>query len=104
MKEGQHAGCVALKGHADLICELKRMYVRPAFRGQGAGRALVRILIEEARRAGFERMILDSHISMKIAHEIYQTFGFKKVRAPDDFREKLKPIVVFMECELFEKD
>ena len=104
MQDGQPAGCVALKGQDDLICELKRMYVRPAFRGQGVGQALVRTLTEEARQAGFERMILDSHISMKKAHEIYQTFGFKKVRPPDDFPEKFKSIVVFMECELFEKD
>ena len=104
MQDGQPAGCVALNGHDDLICELKRMYVRPAFRGQGIGRALVRILTEEARRAGFERMLLSSHISMKKAHEIYQTFGFKKVGPPDDFPEKFKSSVVFMECELLEKD
>lgn len=102
MQDGQPAGCIALKGHDDLICELKRMYIRPAFRGQGIARSLVRRLTEEARRAGFERMILDSHISMKKAHEIYQTFGFKKVRPPDVFPEKFKSFVVFMECELFE--
>ena len=104
MQNEQPAGCIALKGHDDLICELKRMYVRPAFRGQGIGRALVRTLTEEARLAGFERMILDSHISMKKAHEIYQAFGFKKVSPPDDFPEKFKSIVVFMECELIERD
>ena len=76
------------------------MYVRPAFRGQGIGRALVRKLTEEARRAGFERMILDSHISMIKAHGVYETFGFKKVGAPDAFPEEFKSIVVFMECEL----
>ena len=46
MQDGQPAGCVALKGHNDLICELKRMYVRPTFRGQSIGRALVKTLTE----------------------------------------------------------
>ena len=103
MQDGQPAGCVALISHDALSCELKRMYVRPVFRGQGIGWELVRALIEEARQAGYDRIVLDSHISMEKAHGIYQAFGFKKVRTPDDFPELFKPVVVFMECELVEK-
>ena len=58
------------------------------------------MLVEYARQSGYQRIVLDSHISMKKAHAIYQEIGFRLVSAPDDFPEELKPIVVFMECGL----
>jgi GNAT superfamily N-acetyltransferase len=100
MQDGQPAGCVCLKGHDAITSELKRLYVRPTFRGQNIGQQLVKILVEEARQSGYQRIVLDSHISMKKAHAIYQEVGFRLVSAPDDFPENLKPIVVFMECDL----
>jgi len=102
MQDEQPAGCVALRGHDVLTCELKRLYVHPAYRGKGIGRELVRTLIENARQAGYARIVLDSHISMIKAHEIYQAIGFQKVKAPDDFPEVHKPYVVFMEYELID--
>ncbi len=45
-------------------------------------------------------MLLDSHISMKKAHAIYKAVGFRKVKTPDDFPEHLKPVAVFMGCDL----
>ena len=95
--DGRPAGCVALKGHDGGTGELKRLYVRPTFRGQAIGQRLVRALIAEARAAGYRRLVLDSHISMTRAHEIYLAAGFRKVATPADFPETLKPIVVFME-------
>jgi GNAT superfamily N-acetyltransferase len=103
MQDGQPAGCVCLKAHDATNSELKRLYVRPTFRGQNIGQQLVEMLIEEARQSGYQRIVLDSHISMKKAHAIYQEVGFRLVSAPDDFPENLKPIVVFMECDLFVK-
>jgi GNAT superfamily N-acetyltransferase len=100
MQDGQPAGCVCLKRHDAATSELKRLYVRPTFRGQNIGQQLVKMLIEEARQSGYQRIVLDSHISMKKAHAIYQELGFRLVSAPDDFPEDLKPIVVFMECDL----
>ena len=44
--------------------------------------------------------MLDSHIEMKKAHALYQTVGFRLVETPDDFPKHLKPVVVFMECDL----
>jgi putative acetyltransferase len=99
-QDRQPAGCVALKGRDATTGELKRLYVRPAFRGQKIGRQLVAVLVEKARKIGYQRLILDSHISMKAAHAIYQAAGFHKVDTPRDFLESLKPIVVFMEMSL----
>jgi GNAT superfamily N-acetyltransferase len=94
------AGCVALRPHGGGTCELKRLYVRPAFRGLRVGWLLVERLLEDARQSGYGRMVLDSHRSMRKAHEIYAAHGFKTVDPPDDFPESLKPVVVFMECDL----
>ena len=103
LQDGQPAGCVAFVGHDAQTCELKRMYVRPSFRGQGIGKELVKVLLEDARQAGFERMVLDSFTSMKAAHAIYRGFGFQEMTAPEEFPDELKPYVVFMECTLSEK-
>ncbi len=99
-QDGQPAGCIALKGHDATTGELKRLYVRPAFRGRNIGRQLVAALIAEARKYGYQRLILDSHISMTKAHEIYMAAGFRKVNTPSDFPEVLKPIAVFMELAI----
>ena len=97
-RESAHlAGCVAIKPHDKRVCELKRLYVRPAFRGRRLGERLVRLAIDEARTIGYERMILDSHISMRSAHSIYQSLGFGIVDAPADFPDRFKQVVVFME-------
>jgi putative acetyltransferase len=96
----QPAGCICLKGHDATTCELKRLYVRPAFRGLKIGWQLVNLLVDEARQAGYQRMVLDSHIEMKKAHTLYQAMGFQIVETPEDFPEHLKSTVVFMECDL----
>ncbi len=100
MHDGQPAGCVCLKPHDAGTCELKRLYVRPTVRGLRVGWRLVNALVDEARRAGYSRMVLDSHITMKKAHAIYQAVGFRIMSTPDDFPEALRPFVIFMECNL----
>jgi len=97
MQDGRPAGCVALKPHDPTTGELKRLYVRADFRGKTLGRQLVAALIAEARRFGYRRVILDSHVSMTKAHEIYRAAGFRDVDAPKDFPEAFRPVVVFME-------
>jgi carbonic anhydrase len=98
--DGRLAGCVALKPHSAQVCELKRFYVRPEFRGRGVGEQLARHALSEARAVGYERIVLDSHISMKSAHAIYRALGFRLVDAPKDFPERFRPVVVFMEMDL----
>jgi GNAT superfamily N-acetyltransferase len=98
--DGEPAGCVALKPHDARTCELKRLYVRPGFRGLDLGRSLVAALVREARGMECERMVLDSHVSMQAAHRLYEDVGFERVGAPADFPDELRPLVVFMELDL----
>ena len=78
---GEAIGCAALRKWEPDACEMKRLYVRPAFRGKGAGRELVRSLIADARSIGYKKMLLDTLPSMKESHRLYRTLGFREISA-----------------------
>jgi len=69
-------GCIAFKPVGNNCCEIKRLYVRPQFRGQNFGRVLVTKLIDEARQVGYATMRLDTLSSLVAAISLYQELGF----------------------------
>jgi len=79
--DGELAGCIALRPLAQGIGEVKRLYVRPAFRGRGIGSALVRELLRAALEIGYRRLRLDTLAFMREAGALYRAFGFVEIPA-----------------------
>ncbi len=101
-EDSQAAGIACLKRIREGMGEVKRMYVRPEFRGQGIGRVLLEALVAEARQIGYQTVRLDSTRFMKAAHSLYRSAGFQEIEPypeseiPPEFHRHW----VFMEKQL----
>jgi ribosomal protein S18 acetylase RimI-like enzyme len=91
------AGCAAIRALDAQTCELKRMYVRDAFRGRGLGELLLRELVGTARKRGFRRMRLDTLPKMTAAQALYRKLGFEAI-AP--YYDNPIPGAVYLEAKL----
>lgn len=82
--DGEPVGCIGLRRIDDKNCELKRMYVKPDFRGRRIGHELLGMLIEEAKKIGYDKMLLDTLPFLKRALKMYQDFGFETIERYND--------------------
>jgi putative acetyltransferase len=94
------AGCAGIRKIGDGICELKRMYVRPPFRGLKLGRRLALLLIDEAMRIGYTKMRLDTTATMVEAIGLYRSLGFRTI---EPYYDNPVPGAMFMELDIHEK-
>lgn len=92
------AGCVAMRKLEDSVCEMKRLYVRPEFRGKGLGNNLIEKLIDDAHSIGYRVMRLDTYPpNMEKAVRLYESHGFKPIPA---YYNNPHEDVLFMELVL----
>ena len=81
--DGELAGCGAFRPLADVdyanACEMKRLYVRRAFRRFGLGRLITQALIDQATQAGYSAMLLDTLDDMEAARGLYEALGFEEI-------------------------
>ena len=97
--DGKLAGCVGMKPSepADRYAELKRLYVRPEFRGRNLGERMVRRIMEDARAEGYAFLRLDTLPGLKSALKLYRRLGFHEV---EPYYDCLVPGTIFMEITL----
>jgi ribosomal protein S18 acetylase RimI-like enzyme len=95
--DNQAAGCIALRKMNETECEMKRLYIKPQFRRNKIGMALVELIINDAKKIGYKYMLLDTLPSLEAAVKLYENFGFYRIPPYND-----SPIdnTIFMKLDL----
>ena len=96
-RDGKSAGCIALRKLDSERCEMKRLYVRPAFRGHKIGDALVDRVLQDAKAIGYRHMLLDTLPFLESAIHMYRKRGFYEIPCYND-----SPVetTIFMQYDL----
>lgn len=102
MKDGKLAGCIALGQLSRTICEVRTLFVRPAFRGDGVGKHLVEAVLKQARDFGYEMARLDTLAFMNSALKLYRSFGFYEIEAYLKVSDSLKQYIRFLELKMLD--
>ena len=90
-------GCVGLRPLNDTVCEMKRLYIKPAYRGTGLGRLLAEKILKFANESNYSKIVLDTLSSMDSAQGLYRSLGFAET---DPYYHNPHPDVVFFEKKL----
>ena len=77
--QGRAEACIAMRPFSDIDAERKRLYVRPGGRGAGLGEALVAVMLDGAREAGYKRCVLDTAPGLRAAQCLYERLGFTDI-------------------------
>lgn len=94
------AGCVMLQKLERRVCEMKRLFVHPEYRGNGVGAQLCHALITKAAALGYRTMRLDTGVRHREAQALYRSLGFRPIEAYYDCPEELRELMLFMELDL----
>ncbi|MEN6461093.1 MAG: GNAT family N-acetyltransferase [Syntrophomonas sp.] len=95
--ENKTKGCIALRKITDTICEMKRLYVRPEFRGQKIGQMLAEQIIEDAAKLKYKYMVLDTLAKLKSAVILYKKLGFYEI---EPYYQNPLENVIYMRLDL----
>jgi GNAT superfamily N-acetyltransferase len=96
-QEGEIAACAALRDIGDGIAEIKRLYVRPAYRRRGLARTMTRQLLDRAEEIGYRRVRLDTLLRLPGPVDLYAGMGFREIPA---YGFNPEPDIVYMELAL----
>ena len=91
------AGCVALRKLDDAYCEMKRLYVRPMYRGLHIGKMLMEKVIEDAKQIGYRHIRLDTFPFMIEAMQMYKRYGFYEI---EPYNDNPASSAVFMQMDI----